>query len=103
MVDACGRIRLYLEGWTLDQFERDLRTHDAVCMNLIRIGEGARLLSAEIKADESETAWRKIINMRNFIAHTYALVETGVVWRTATTDVPRLAEALARMQARLRG
>ena len=101
MADACQRIQRYIEGWTLDQFEQDLKTHDAVCMNLIRLGEGARLLSAEIKAHEPETPWRQIVNMRNFVAHTYALVESGVVWRTATADVPLLAQAVSRMQARL--
>lgn len=101
MLDACERIAVYLDGWTLEQFEADLRTLDAVCMNLIRIGEGARLLSAELKATEPDVSWRQIVNMRNFIAHTYALVESGVVWRSATSDVPELAAVLVRMQARL--
>ena len=101
MLDACGRIAIYIDGWDLIRFESDLRTIDAVCMNLIRIGEGARLLSAEMKARAPDVRWRQIIDMRNFIAHTYALIESDTVWSSASLNVPELAKVLRRLRAHL--
>lgn len=50
MLDAAERIRQYLIGFDEDGFYEDLRTIDAVCMNLVRIGEGAGELSEALKA-----------------------------------------------------
>lgn len=97
------RIASYLQGWSERAFMDDLRTMDAVCMNLIRIGESARLLSPTAKAQAGHVPWPKIITMRNWIAHTYAQVDFDVIWRTATVSVPALRDDLLKLQADLSG
>jgi uncharacterized protein with HEPN domain len=94
MLDAAERIRSYLVGFDEDAFYEDLRTIDAVCMNLVRIGEGAGELSDAVKTSAPHLPWRRMTDMRNRIAHSYAGVKLSIVWRTARLNVPELAAFL---------
>ena len=90
MLDAAGRIRLYLFGMDEGGFYDDLRTIDAVCMNLIRIGEGAGELSISITRLAPHLPWRRMRDLRNRIAHSYAGLKVSVIWDIATVRVPEL-------------
>ena len=94
MLDAAERIRSYLLGFDENAFYDDLRTIDAVCMNLVRIGECASELSDDLKRTAAHLPWRRMTDMRNRIAHSYAGVKLSIVWRTATLNVPQLADYL---------
>ena len=63
-------------------------------MNLIRIGEGARLLSPGVLAATPDVPWPKVKTMRNYIAHNYAQVSADILWDAAARGVPDLARNL---------
>lgn len=94
MLDSANRIAWYLVGFDEDGFYRDIRTVDAVCMNLVRIGEAAGDLSEQVTAAAPHLPWQRMRDMRNRLAHNYAGVQLGIVWRTATLRVPELAAFL---------
>lgn len=94
MLDAAGRIALYLTGFDEARFYDDLRTIDAVCMNLVRIGEGAGELSDAAKSRAPHLPWGRMTDMRNRIAHSYAGLQLSIIWRTATLSVPELGTFL---------
>lgn len=94
MLEAGERIGGYLNGWTFDDFISDLRTFDAVCMNLIRIGEGAKHLTAETRDALPYVPWPDIRSLRNKVAHSYAQLRVDAIWRIATLSVPELAQGL---------
>ncbi len=72
----------------------DLRTIDAVCMNLIRIGEGARNLSAAAKAAMRTVPWPRVTSLRHRLAHSYAATDMDVLWDSATVSVPALVQVM---------
>jgi uncharacterized protein with HEPN domain len=94
MLDAAERIQLYLSGLDEAGFHEDLRTIDAVCMNLIRIGEGAGELSGFVKDAAPHLPWRRMTDLRNRIAHSYAGLKVSVIWDIATVRVPELRSFL---------
>jgi len=83
----------YVEGLSEAEFLNDVRTQQAVAMNLLIIGEAAARLArdhSDFLDQHPEPPWRSMVGMRNRIAHGYFDLDLGVVWRTVTADLPRL-------------
>lgn len=59
------------------------------------IGEAALALTPATRDKHPESEWRDITRLRIVLAHHYHRVDPDQVWSIASTDVPRLAEALA--------
>ena len=66
---------------------------------LIIIGEAAARLSEEFRERHPEIEWADIVGFRNFAVHAYFAVSWPMVWVTATSDVPALAEQVAAIVA----
>lgn len=95
-VDACG----YVEDMSLDEFQADRRTQQAVVMNLVILGEAATRVMDQfpIFAEaHPEVPWRSMRGMRNRIAHGYFEVDFGVVWDTVRGALPELLGQLDRL------
>jgi len=87
--NACG----FLEGLEKVEFLSDLRTQQAVIMNLIIIGEAATRVMDRYSAfadAHSEVPWRNMRGMRNRITHGYFDINLDVVWDTVQTALPAL-------------
>lgn len=80
IIEAIRRIRSYTNGLNAKDFEKDLKTQDAVIRNLEIIGEAAGKLPNDIKSKSSEIEWRKIIGVRNILIHEYFGISTSIVW-----------------------
>jgi uncharacterized protein with HEPN domain len=94
ILEAAGRIESYITGLTFEQFQADRRTVDAVVRNLEVIGEAARHLVAMQPELRADIPWADIAGMRNVLIHAYFGVDLGIVWQTASSDVPALSEKL---------
>lgn len=101
MLDAARRLETHLAHSSASAFLTDEMVYDAVCLNLLRIGEGARLLSEQAKSELPDVPWPDIINLRHRIAHGYSHLKSSVIWETAKTSVPPFARALATLRSRL--
>lgn len=92
ILEAIDTIRGYLvEG------EFDPRTSDAVLYNLVVIGEAAGLVSEETRAATPEIAWRKVVGLRNLIAHEYYRVDIEVIESIVTEQLAALEQAARRL------
>jgi uncharacterized protein with HEPN domain len=80
ILEAIGNIREYVKGMDYDAFARDKKTRDAVVRNLEIIGEAAGRLPDSIRLAVPEIEWRKIMSLRNILAHEYFGVSLPVVW-----------------------
>jgi uncharacterized protein with HEPN domain len=80
ILEAIGNIRDYVEGMDYDAFARDKKTRDAVVRNLEVIGEAAGRLPESVRSAAPEIGWRKIMSLRNILAHEYFGVSLPVVW-----------------------
>lgn len=88
----------YVERLSKEDFLDDSKTRDAVCMNIIVIGENASKLLAKYKAELDacypDIPWTGMAGMRHRMAHGYEQTDFELVWDTLQTDIPRLAASL---------
>ena len=80
ILEAIVRIRDYVSDFDFSRFSQDSKTQDAVVRNLEIIGEAAGRLPESIQAGAEDIEWRKIVGLRNILAHEYFGVSLPVVW-----------------------
>jgi len=96
IVDAIQAIEVYLADITFEQFTADRKTVDAVVRNLEVIGEAAGKLTQAENSTMPEIDWRKIVAMRNILAHEYFGVSKTIVWDVAKNHLPNLLNVCRR-------
>ncbi len=100
MLEAIGRVDLYVRGMDEAAFAASMIAYDAVLMNLLVVGEAVRRIDVAVLSQEPAIEWAKIIGLRNRIAHGYEDIEPAVIWATILRDLPALREAVSRLLAR---
>lgn len=67
---------------------------DAICMNLIALGETVKGLDkvtgGQLLKNYPEVYWKGVMGMRDKISHHYFEVDTDVVFRTLEEDIPAM-------------
>ncbi len=78
---------------------------DAICMNLIALGEAVKGLDkqthGELLTHYPEIYWSGVMRMRDKIAHHYFEIDTDVVFATIEEDIPPMKHVVERMIADL--
>ena len=76
---------------------------DAICMNLIALGEAVKGLDkqthGELLPQYPEMYWSGVMRMRDKIAHHYFEIDVDVVFRTIQEDIPQLKKVIDKMIA----
>ena len=67
---------------------------NAVSMPLLQIGELAKNLSDEFRADHSEIPWRDAMRMRDLFAHHYGAIDFEQTWDTSHSSIAELKRCL---------
>lgn len=76
------------------EFQSDLKTQSAILHQLLVLGEAAKRASAEFRAASSDIPWKAISGMRDRLIRGYDDVDLDEVWKTATSDIPKLIPRL---------
>jgi len=97
ILDCIVKIQRYTNGYTFDDFQDDDKTIDSVLRNLEIIGEAARHVPAEIRAQHSDLPWVEMLTMRNIVIHEYHGVNLRIIWQTVKEDLPPLLPRLKRI------
>jgi uncharacterized protein with HEPN domain len=76
---------------------------DAICMQLIVLGEGLKNLDkvtgGALLPRYPGVDWKKAMGLRDVISHAYPTVDPEVIHRVCGTQVPAMRELLRRMLA----
>ena len=74
---------------------------DAVCMNLIALGEAVKGLDkqthGELLPRYPEIHWSGVMRMRDKIAHHYFEIDTEIVFHTIEKDIPQMTKVIDKM------
>jgi uncharacterized protein with HEPN domain len=98
IIDSIEKILKYTNDLdTIDKFEKDSKTIDAVLMNLIVIGESVSKFSDEFKDIYNEIDWKNIKGFRNIAVHDYFGVDIEEVWQILKNHIPKLHEYTKRI------
>jgi len=91
------KIEKYTRGVGLDKFSRDEKLIDAVVRNLSIIGEAVIHIPKEIKAKNTDVAWKEIKGMRNKVVHEYFGIDEEILWKTVQDDLPVFKKQIAKL------
>jgi uncharacterized protein with HEPN domain len=97
VLDALKAARLAVEckgGLDRAAFLDDRKTQSAILHQLLVLGEAVKRLSDGFRSAHPEIPWRMIAGMRDRIIHGYDQVDLSEVWKTVSSDVPRLIALL---------
>jgi len=90
IIEASGKIELFIKGKTYKTFFDDEKTQLAVIRCLEIIGEAVKKIPAAIKQKYPKVPWKDMAGMRNKLIHEYFGVNLIVVWHTITEELPPL-------------
>lgn len=94
MLDAANKARSFVAG----RKREDLDDDEQLSLSLQRLveilGEAAKKVSAEGRAQAPRIPWPKIAGMRDRLIHAYFDVNLDILWDTIVDDLPPLVAAL---------
>ena len=91
---------MYINGIDYEGFLSDSKTYDAVIRNIEIIGEAAKNLSDNAKAQYPDIDWRGLSGMRDKLIHGYFGVNNELVWEVITKELPDAMPNISDMAAR---
>ena len=94
MVEFAEKVLSYTKGIDQETFLADGRTYDAALRNIELIGEASSHVPGHVREAHAEIEWRRIVAIRNRVAHAYLGIDDDVVWDVIQTDVPDLLPKL---------
>jgi uncharacterized protein with HEPN domain len=93
-LEASSQIAQFIQDATLETFSGDKKTQFVVIRGLEIIGEAAGKISPSLREKYPHIPWREIAAMRDKLIHDYIGVNTHIVWKTATEDLPAIEPKL---------
>lgn len=97
MRDHAAKAIALAAGKTRAEFDADEVLRLALMYLIQIVGEAASQLSQKTKDAHPEIPWQSIIGMRHRIVHGYFAIDEDVVWKTLTTELEPLLQAMARV------
>ena len=84
-----------------DMHESDFANNRLVQFAVVRalevVGEAAKGVPDEVRAQAPGVPWKQFAGMRDKPIHRYFGVDAAIVWETVEQDVPRLVEDIDRL------
>ncbi len=99
MIEAAVQAMNLVEGVAVQDLAADRIRRDALLWNFAVLGEAAAQLSAELKQEFADVAWRQPARLRNRIVHGYWSIDLDVVHATAQARLPDFTDDLRRVLA----
>ena len=99
MIDAAEAIGQFIAGRQRADLDADRMLLFAVVRAIEVIGEAASRVSEDTRSEVPEIPWGGIVSMRNRLIHGYFDIDTEIVWKTLTGELPGLLTALRALVA----
>lgn len=91
----------YYSGYEKQNFEQNRLIQDAICYQLLIIGESVRNLPPELRQQYCHIPWPAIIGMRNILVHEYFAIDMEIVWSVIEQNLPNLKHEIEKILYRL--
>lgn len=94
MIEAAQKAQQFIAGRQRADLDSDTMLLFALVQAVQIVGEAATHISQETRAATPEVPWPQIIGMRNRLVHAYADINSEVVWKTVTVEIPAVLPLL---------
>ena len=78
-----------------EEFFQNDESQAAVLHYLTVIGEAVNRLPPELWQNHPEVSWKRVVALRNRVAHEYFGLDWQLLWGTAVEDIPLLRRQVA--------
>jgi uncharacterized protein with HEPN domain len=97
--DAAHRAIYHITGLSAEVVADDPYLQDGVVRCLILLGEAAKNLSPEARAQFPDMDWSGMIGLRNILVHRYQEIDYMELWTIVNRDLPAIVETLTKYLA----
>jgi uncharacterized protein with HEPN domain len=97
--EAVREIESFVKGVKFHQFEKNKILRYAVERQLHVIGEAAHHISPQFRKKHPQMNWKRLIELRNILAHEYGETLINRVWLAATDGLPEILRSLEELLA----
>ncbi|MCY3915812.1 MAG: DUF86 domain-containing protein [Chloroflexi bacterium] len=97
MRDAAQYAQQFAAGRESDELNIDIQFRMALVKAIELIGESASRTSDELRAQQPQIPWKKMIGMRNVLVHNYWAIEQDEFWDAVQIHIPALITELVRL------
>jgi len=94
MLDMARAASTKVAGISRAEYDKDENLRLALAYLIQTIGEAARTVSPEFRAQHPDVPWRKITGTRHHIVHDYLNVDFDIIWDVVRVDLPPLIAQL---------
>ena len=94
MIDAAESALQFVSGRARHDLDQDQMLLFAVVRALEVMGEAAAKVTEQARAEAPGIPWSSIVSMRNRLIHGYFDIDTEIVWKTVTAELPPLLPLL---------
>lgn len=94
MLENAQLIAQFTFDVTIDDYLKDRKLQLAIERALEIIGEAAKNVSSDFRANQREIPWGRIIGQRNVISHEYGEIKQERIWTVISQNIPELIEKL---------
>lgn len=102
ILNCMEKIFVYVEGYTFEDFTRDMKTYDSVLRNLQILSESVQRLSDATKKEFDSIPWKDISGFRNIIVHDYLEgIDSKIIWDIISDNLESLHKELLVIQSHL--
>jgi uncharacterized protein with HEPN domain len=99
ILKSIDKIVEYTNSITKEEFEDNEMIQDAVVLKLQIIGESTKYIADEIRQKYPEIEWRKIVALRNLIAHEYFFIDAGLIWELIKNKLSILQDVISEIKS----
>jgi uncharacterized protein with HEPN domain len=96
MKTAGEEIQGFINGISYSVFMDDKKTRYAIERQLLVIGEAANHVSDEFKEENPDIPWKRIIGLRNVLAHEYGDILIDRIWNICRNNIPELLDLIVK-------
>ena len=97
MRDAAQYALQFAAGREIEELDTDIQFRMAPAKAVELVGESASRTSDELRIQQPQLPWTKMIGMRNVLVHYYWAIEQDEFWEAVQSHIPALITELERL------
>lgn len=97
ILDTANKAIGFIDGLSREDFDNNELLRLSLTHLLQVIGEAARRVSPDFRANHPAIPWKAVVGMRSKVVHDYLDVDDDIVWDTVKNDLPFLVVELEKI------